>query len=306
MYRKKSIMLCAWMAIMIALTSLTPLGALCAPAKPKPGNLTINLDSYPVVDGSTATLPLSYALMSKLTGISDEQAMQRIRHSKTTQSFYSMVSGSAQLLLVYEPSQEALDYAADRGVKLEFTPIGLDALVFLINETNSVDSLSYQQLLGIYTGEITNWNQVGGADMPIVAYQRSDDSGSQVMMRGVFMKETPLAEAPTELKPAEMGGLIDELAAYRDEANAIGYSVYYYVNNMYMQPGVKLLKIDGVAPDNESIASGAYPYSQVFNAVIRADAPAASAQRKIAHWLTTNEGRELIESAGYVAMPYLP
>jgi len=303
MNHQKKTLLCIVMAAVICLATLAPLCAIGAPAKPKPSSLSFSLESYPAVDGSTATLPLSYALLSKLTGVSTEQAMQQIRHSKTTQSFYALVSGSAQLLLVYEPSRDALDYAENSGVDIEFTPIGLDALVFLINEHNPVDSLTYQQVLDIYTGKITNWAQVGGDDLPIVAYQRSEDSGSQVMMRGVFMKETPMAEAPTELKPAEMSGLIDELAAYRDEANAIGYSVYYYVNNMYMQPGVKLLQIDGVTPGNETIASGAYPYSQVFNAVIRADAPAASAQRKIAAWLTTGEGRELIESAGYVAMP---
>ena len=59
-----------------------------------------------------------------------------------------------------------------------------------------------------------------------------------------------------------MGELVDEVASYRNSASAIGYSVYYYVTEMYLREGVKLLAIDGVAPSNETIASGEYPYTQ--------------------------------------------
>lgn len=51
-----------------------------------------------------------------------------------------------------------------------------------------------------------------------------------------------------ERRPSEMGELVDEIASYRNTADAIGYSVYYYIKNMYMQEGVKLLSVNGVAP----------------------------------------------------------
>ena len=94
--------------------------------------------------------------------------------------------------------------------------------------------------------------------------------------------------------------LIDAIAAYRNTADAIGYSVYYYAANMYMQSGVKLLSVNDVAPTNETIASGAYPFTQQFYAVIRADEPADSPARLLYNWLTTDEGRDLIAGAGYV------
>ena len=75
-------------------------------------------EEYPRVDGSTATLPLSYALMSASTGVSPEEAKQAIQHSKTTEAFYELVDGRRDLLLVYAPSQDAYDYAADNGVEL--------------------------------------------------------------------------------------------------------------------------------------------------------------------------------------------
>ena len=259
-----------------------------------------SLEEYPHVDGSTSMLPLSRALMMASTGVSAQEAELRISHSKTTLSFYALVSGEADLLLVARPAQEAFDYAEDMGVELEMRPIGVDALVFLTSDKNPVDSLTQQQAVGIYTGAITNWKEVGGADAEIVAYQRNETSGSQVMMENVVMDGQLMTDAPKEYRPSEMGALVDEVASYRNSAGAIGYSVYYYVTEMYLREGVKLLAIDGVAPSNETIASGEYPYTQYNYAVIRKDEREDSPARQLFDFLTTPEGKALMAAQGYV------
>ena len=282
-----------WIALALALLMTTPTLA----AAPQVG-----VNDYPIVDGSTATLPLSYALMQAATGCTKDVAQAAISHSKTTESFYALVDGSADLLLVYEPSQDAYDYASQNGVKLLVKPIGRDALVFLVNPSNPVQSLTRDQLVDIYTGKAANWKDVGGEDLPIVAYQRIENSGSQVMMEKQVMKGTAMMDAPKELRTDEMDELIDEVASYKDAPSAIGYSVYYYVHNMYSNSNIRLLQVGGTAPDNDTIASGAYPFTQDFYAVIRADAPKDSIQRKLYDWLTTGEGQTLITDAGYVAV----
>jgi len=262
----------------------------------------MTLEEYPVVDGSTATLPLSYALMQAVCGVSEDEAKITITHTKTTQSFYSLVADVADILLVYAPEASALEYAKEQGVELLIAPITRDALVFLVNDANPVQSLTHEEILGIYTGNITNWNEVGGDDAEIIAYQRVESSGSQVMMRAQVMKDVEMADAPTELRPSEMGELIDSVASYKNTANAIGYSVYYYAHNMYIQQDIRLLSVGDVAPSNETIASGEYPYCQDVYAVIRADAPEDSPQRILFDFLQTAAGGELIESAGYVRL----
>ena len=101
---------------------------------------------------------------------------------------------------------------------------------------------------------------------------------------------------------SELAELIDEVASYKDAPSATGYSVYYYVHNMYSNANIRLLEVGGVIPENASIASGDYPFTQDFYAVIRADAPEDSIQRKLYDWLTTEEGQALITGAGYVAV----
>ena len=109
-----------------------------------------------------------------------------------------------------------------------------------------------------------------------------------------------LMDPPTELAPTAMGELVDSLAAYNNSANAIGFSVYYYIDQMYSQPGLRLLSVDGVMPSNDALADGSYPLCNDFYAVIRPDAAADSPERQLYDWLDTEAGQACIKKAGYV------
>ena len=95
---------------------------------------------------------------------------------------------------------------------------------------------------------------------------------------------------------------MDSIAEYNNSANAIGFSVYYYIDQMYSKPGLRLLAVDGMTPGNDTIADESYPLCNEFYAVVHADAAPDSPQRKVYDWLDTDEGRRCIEKAGYVAV----
>ena len=253
--------------------------------------------NMPKLDGSTATIPLISAVRSVLLGIPREE---NITVSGTDNAYRKLIDSEADLLLVYAPAQDSLDYAEEQGVKLEMIPIGRDALVFLVNAKNPVRDLTAGQLVDIYSGTLTNWKDVGGQDAVIRAFQRPLLSGSQTMMDKLVMKGVPMAKAPAEFVISEMGGLVDAIAAYNNESNAIGYNVYYYVSHMKPDPNVALLSVGGVAPSTETIASGAYPFVNDFYAVIRTDAPADSPQRVLFNWIQTADGQDLVSHEGYV------
>ena len=260
-------------------------------------------DEYPAVDGSTANLPLMAAVLARVTGMELADAEAHTTCSTTPYAYESLVNGEADLLLVYEAAEETKQMIEDSGVSLDFIPIGRDALVFIVNESNPVAGLTVSQLTDIYTGKTTNWRQVGGEDNDIAAFQRSSDSGSQALFMKLLMKGRTPMQAPTEFYPTEMGALIEALAEYNNAGNAIGYSVYYYANYMYAKPGLKFLAVNGVVPSDETIASSRYPFVNEFYAVVRSDEPADSPARQIANWLATEQGKELIREAGYVPTP---
>ena len=107
---------------------------------------------------------------------------------------------------------------------------------------------------------------------------------------------------PSELAPAAMGELVDSIADYNNSANAIGFSVYYYIDQMYSKPGLRLLAVDGVTPSNDTLADGSYPLCNDFYAVIHPDAAADSPERRLYDWLDTADGIACIKKSGYVAV----
>lgn len=292
---KRVLALCLGLALLCGCSEL-PSSAPSTAASSGPAAL-FSADTYPVVDGSTATLPLMAQVMADTCGILPTEAEPYCTASKTTRSWERLLEGDVELLLVYE-APEALKPEVEK--ELEVTPIGRDALVFIVNEQNPVESLTRQQLIDIYAGRITNWSEVGGNNEPIVAFQRDENSGSQTLFKKLLMGDEPLMDAPIGLRPAMMGGLIDGLASYNDAGNALGYSVYYYASEMYAQPGLKFLAVDGVAPAGDTIGDKTYPLTNEFYAAIRKDTPSGSPTRTLYDWVCGPEGKAAIEAAGYV------
>ena len=266
------------------------------------------VEDFPKLDGSTACIPLMAQMMADTTGIDLEVAQSGISVSTTAYAWenfglYPDEEYTARMLVVYEAPDYVKEELKEANAQLEQKPIGRDALVFIVNENNPVKSLTRQQLKDIYAGKITNWKEVGGEDLAIVPFQRGEDSGSQTLFRKLLIDkgDGQLMAAPTELAPADMGGLVDSIAEYNNSANAIGFSVYYYIDQMYSKPGLRLLAVDGVTPGNDTIADESYPLCNEFYAVVHADAAPDSPQRKVYDWLDTDEGRRCIKKAGYVA-----
>lgn len=225
------------------------------------------------IDGSTATIPLTEGIMKHWLGLSDEEAAQQVSHSKTYNAFWKLIEGDADLVFVTSPLEEWLNAGRQQDVEVEVIPVVKDALVFLANRKNEVNSLTQQQLKSIYTGEVTNWSSLGGADAAIKPFQRPQTSGSQALFLQLLMKDTEPAQAVPGLEVMSMGGLIDSVAAYDNAESSIGYSVFYYAADMYRNNEVKLIGVDGVAPSRDTIADGSYPLITYYYAVVRKDTP---------------------------------
>ena len=259
-------------------------------------------ENFPRIDGSTSLIPLEAGIRAAIFGKSFDEAQKDVVHSTTWGSFKNLLSGDADMIFSTPISAEQQKMADEAGIKLEQVPVVKEAFVFVVNAKNPVDALSQQQIKDIYSGKITNWKQVGGSDEPIIAYQRNTDSGSQNYMID-FMGETPLMEAPTELRPGSMGGLMDVIAPNDGSLGSIGYSVYAYAADMYgTGDNIKFIKVDGVAPTKETIISGEYPLSSYNYAIFRADEPEEGAVRRLAEWITSYDGQLAAAKAGYATV----
>ena len=251
----------------------------------------------PILDGAAAVFPVYSAFVHAVYPDNYQLGWTSFQYNNTTKGYRLLAERETDIFFGAYPSDEQIAYAEKCGTTFEYTPIGLEAFVFFVHKDNPIDNLTTEQIKAIYSGEITNWKQLGGKNKSISAYQRNTGSGSQSMLIR-FMDGTPIMEATTETIIDSMGGIIEQTAHYRNKDNSIGFSFRYYMEGMIQNPDVKLLSIDGVAPTPENIRNGTYPITTYLYAVTYEGNDNENVARLI-EWVLSAEGQYIIGETGY-------
>ena len=190
--------------------------------------------------------------------------------------------------------------ATGKPVK-EFT-VAMDALAVIVHPSNPVSELSIDQLSGIFTGRITNWKDVGGADKPILALSRERNSGTHVYFLEEVVRKGH-AKGPEEfganvLMMPSSQAIAQEVS--RSQA-AIGYLGLGYVTKTHKTIAVKKTPADsGVAPSIESAQAGAYPISRPLH-IYTAGEP-GGAVRQFIDFTLSPEGQEVVRVMDFVPL----
>ncbi|MCC5846932.1 MAG: substrate-binding domain-containing protein [Verrucomicrobia bacterium] len=272
----------------------------------RPGTLAVSLDEaatlrlegdLPRLDGATALYPV-YAAFVRATYPEGDYGSYNsvVQCTKTGTAYDRLIKGQTDMIFVARPSQAHLDMAEELGVELILTPIGREAFVFFVNEQNEVRGLTTEQIQGIYSGEITNWRDVGGANQAIRPFQRPENSGSQTMLQ-TLMEGKTLMEPPTEDVVAGMGGIINQTANYRNYRGSIGYSFRFFASEMVQEGQIRFLEVDGVAPTRENIANDTYPLSTNLYAITTPNSKPQT--EKLLAWILSDQGQEIVKKTGY-------
>lgn len=225
----------------------------------------------------------------------------------TISAYSRLLKGEAQMIFAAAPSQAQLDAAYAAGKAFHLTPIGREAFVFFVNSKNPVTGLTVEEIQGIYSGSITNWNAVGGKNQKIRPFQRAEDSGSQTALQRL-MGDLPLMEPEEEDRIGGMGGIIRQVANYRNYPNALGFSFRFYSTEMVQNGDIRLLALNGIEPTRETIRDGSYPIASEFYAItcapIGSPAPEETNSNIAAFldWILSEEGQSLVEQTGYVGI----
>ncbi|MBE7031152.1 MAG: hypothetical protein E7409_06985 [Ruminococcaceae bacterium] len=257
-------------------------------------------DNIPKIDGAAALFPVYSAFVNAVYPDTTKLHDDVFHYNNTPGGYQLLAEKATDIFIGVYPSDEQKAYAEKCNTTFEYTPIGTEAFVFFVHRDNPVETLTVEQIQGIYAGEITNWKQVGGADEEIAAFQRNQGSGSQSMLER-FMGDKPIMEAPTELRNDLMAGIIEQVANYRSKSNSIGFSFRYYVEGIIKNPDIKMLSIDGIAPTAENIKNGKYPVVTPIYAVTYQEQTNENVD-KLLDWILSDEGQYIIEETGYVGV----
>ena len=186
---------------------------------------------------------------------------------------------------------------SSRHLKAEELEAGLsgnilayDGIAIIVHPENPVVDLSVETIAKIYTGEITNWSEVGGNDAEIVLIGREAGSGT----RDGFESITDTEDACKYRQELTSTG--DVITTVSQNPGAIGYASVASVKD-----SVKALKVDGVAPTEETIKDGSYVVQRPFVLVTKSDAKLSDAAQKFFDYITSADANEIIAAAGVVS-----
>lgn len=265
----------------------------------EPSTLKIE-DNLPIIDGATALYPVYAAFAQAVYPEKKyDQYDSEVMSNRTGEAYNNLINGRADIIFALAPSDQQLAVAKRLGKELKLTPIGKEAFVFFVNEKNPVQSLTEDEIKGIYAGDITNWKTVNGKKKDIRAFQRPEDSGSQTALQH-FMGDVLIMDPPVEDIASLMGTVIDQVSDYKNYNNAIGYTFRYYSTEMTKNNAIRLLSVNGVEPTKETIRSGEYPITNELYAVT-----AGSGNPHVDEfidWILSEQGQEIIEKTGYVSI----
>ena len=179
--------------------------------------------------------------------------------------------------------------AEEKEAGLSGTVLAYDGIAVIVNPENSVADLSVETIAKIYTGEITNWSEVGGNDVEIVLIGREAGSGT----RDGFESITDTEDACQYRQELTSTG--DVITTVSQNPGAIGYASVASVKDT-----VKAVTVDGVAPTEATIKDGSYVVQRPFVLVTKSDTPLSDAAFKFFTYITSSDANEIIAGAGVV------
>jgi phosphate transport system substrate-binding protein len=196
---------------------------------------------------------------------------------------------------------EEVDAAEANGITpVEFV-VARDAIAVVVHPDNPVDTLTLQQISDLYTGQITNWQQVGGEDRPVVLLSRESNSGTYVyFLENVVRlgdKESDLLFSPDTLLMPSSEGISAEV---RQNPNTIGYDGLGYVTEDQKMVAVAV-DAEGpfVLPSIATVNDGSYPISRPLY-MYTAGQPIGEIERYL-DWVL-GEGQALVPELGFVPL----
>ena len=177
----------------------------------------------------------------------------------------------------------------EKASGLKETTLALDGIAIIVNPQNPVKDLTLEQIAKIYTGEITNWKDVGGNDAEIVLIGREAGSGT----RDGFESITDTKDACQYRQELTSTG--DVITTVSQNPNAIGYASLAAIKD-----SVKALTVNGVAPTEATVKDGTYLVQRPFVLVTKEGVALSETAQKFFDFATSADAASIISAAGAV------
>ncbi len=276
--------------IVFAALMAVALATACSPAVPTPTKApptAVPLSGKVSVAGSTTVQPLAEKLAEAFTAKNPGVQID-VQGGGTSVGIKSAGEGTVD---IGTASREIADAEKQQYPDMKVFEIALDGIAIVVNPGVSVNGLTKDQAIGIFNGKITNWNQVGGPDKPIVVVSREEGSGTRTAFQDLVMgKDNPIVDSA--ILQASNGAIVTTVAS-------TPYSVGY-LSFGYLDKSVKALSMDGVEATVANALAKKYPVVRPLNVLTKGD-PKGAAKAWI-EFILSSEGQQMVLKEGYMAV----
>ncbi|WP_133014241.1 phosphate ABC transporter substrate-binding protein [Clostridium cuniculi] len=230
------------------------------------------------ISGSTSVGPLMEKIQEKYEEENGNVTLE-IQQNGSGAGIKDVISGISEIGM---SSRELKD---EEKESVQGTIVAYDGIALLVNPNNPVKNISLEDVKKIYTGEITNWKELGGDDTPIVVVSREEGSGTRDAFQEIvgyeseeLLKDATISDGSGSVKTTVAGN-----------KNAIGFASFEYIDDT-----VSALSIDGVEPTADNVKAGSYKLSRPFILITKEDSLTENGQKLIDFALSA-EGQQIVE-----------
>ncbi|KXK23589.1 MAG: putative ABC transporter substrate binding protein [Chloroflexi bacterium OLB15] len=232
------------------------------------------------------------------------QELSRAYTREHTNIVFEIETGSFETLLQRLHTGDApyflsnhLPPESEQDVSLWAAPVGQDGIAVITHPDNPLAGLSRSQLRDVFQGRITNWQQLGGADLLITVISRESGSGTRAEFESLVMGSRSITPS-ARVAP----GSREMISSVARDPSAVGF-----VSRAYLDDRVRALQIDAVPPDGDTIANSIYPLRSILYIIGLREPdgtqPLDMDYRAFIGWVQSPEGQAVLSS---LAAPLLP
>ena len=243
-----------------------------------------------VIKGSTTVLPIAQSC-SEVFMDQNEDISISVQGGGSGVGIASLIDGTCNIADASRPIKDKeIATAKEKGINPVANVVARDAIAVAVHPSNDIDGLTLEQIKAIYTGEISNWSDLGGSDSEIVVISRDSSSGTFETFNELALDDEKVR--PDALLQASNSAVATSVA---NTPGAIGYIGLGYVSEK-----VKAVAVDETMPSKETVNSGDYALARPL--FMYTDGEPKGAVEKFLDFVMSEEGQKLVEENGYISL----
>ena len=245
-----------------------------------------------IVDGSTTVGPLGDAFAEAFKTSHPDIAIT-VNKTGSGDGAAALIDGRCQIAMM---SRFMKDTEFTKAVVNKVFPvahtIAMDGVCIVLHPSNPIKELTKEQITKIYKGEITNWKELGGSDLAIVAISRDTSSGTYETFHELVINKEKMGPSVEYVSSNPQAH-----ARVKSTPGAIGY-----IGLGFIDAYVKAIKLDGIMPTRQTIAKGKYPASRPLFLFTNGYPKLGSIVHELCVFHLTEKGQEIIEAKGFIPL----